>query len=101
MKRLLSFICIVLAVTLPPLSAQEKGPSIVFDSVNRNVGRIPEGETIRNVFKFTNKGSAPLDIISVDASCGCTSALLSKNRSTLTTTATTILQLVDELEQLY
>ncbi len=80
MKRLLFLILIVLAVAMPPLAAQGKGPNIAFDSITHNVGKIPEGDMIRDVFKFTNKGNATLEIISVDASCGCTSALLSKNK---------------------
>jgi len=41
---------------------QAKSPSIYFESVNRDVGTIPQGEIIKQVFAFTNKGSAALEI---------------------------------------
>ncbi|MBP1597005.1 MAG: hypothetical protein H6Q05_2382 [Acidobacteria bacterium] len=80
MKRLpfLIFVLLTAGGILP--AGQDKGPSIAFDSIAKNFGKATEGETLRHVFKFTNKGSAPLEVISVNASCGCTSTLLSSQK---------------------
>jgi hypothetical protein len=37
-------------------------------------GTVPEGDPARHVFKVKNAGTAPLEIRSVNASCGCTAA---------------------------
>jgi len=37
-----------------------------------NFGKIKEGEVVSHSFHFKNKGTAPLFIISAQASCGCT-----------------------------
>jgi len=55
----------LLAVTWPA-AAQENRPAIVFDSVAKDFGRVIEGETVRHVFKFTNKGKAKLEILNVE-----------------------------------
>ena len=41
-------------------------------------GKIPMNKPVTHVFKFTNTGSEPLVIASVQASCGCTVAEYSK-----------------------
>jgi uncharacterized protein YdeI (BOF family) len=45
---------------------------IVFDKGTHDFGKIPEGTVANYEFKFTNKGTEPLIINSVKASCGCT-----------------------------
>ncbi len=59
-------ICFVVFLFLPSAwtnaVGQAKNPSIYFESVNRDVGTIPQGEIIKQVFAFTNKGSATLEI---------------------------------------
>ena len=44
---------------------QAKKPSIVFDSMIKDVGKVTQGETIKQIFAFTNKGSGTLEIMSV------------------------------------
>lgn len=80
MKRPLLVICALLTAGLLPLIAQQKGPSIEFESTTRDVSKVSDGEVIHQVFKFTNKGDATLEILSVTASCGCTSAVPSPNK---------------------
>ncbi len=80
MKRFFLMVLMVIVGGLLPLSARQKGPSIVFDSISKNFNKVPEGEVIRHVFKFANKGDATLEIVRVDASCGCTTALLSADK---------------------
>jgi hypothetical protein len=80
MKRSILLTCAVLAAACLPILAQSKGPSIVFENHTKNVASVTEGETIRHVFKFANKGNATLEILDVQASCGCTSTLLSSKK---------------------
>jgi hypothetical protein len=80
MKRACFLFCAIIIMGMLTLSAQEKGPKIVFDSTTKNFEKVSEGETLRHVFKFTNAGTQTLEIIRVDSSCGCTTALLSANK---------------------
>lgn len=80
MKRSFFFICAFIAAGLLPLTAQEQGPSIVFDALNKDVKTVTDGETIQQIFRFTNKGNATLEILGINASCGCTSTLLSADK---------------------
>jgi hypothetical protein len=50
---------------LSPVAGQVKKPAIVFDSIIKNAGTITQGEIAKQVFTYTNKGTAPLEIISV------------------------------------
>jgi hypothetical protein len=45
-----------------------KSPTIVFDSVNKDLGKITQGEVARQVFSFSNKGSSILEIIGIETS---------------------------------
>lgn len=48
------------------------GPSINFKSMAHDFGRIPQGTPVKCEFEFTNDGNAPLILVDVKASCGCT-----------------------------
>jgi uncharacterized cupredoxin-like copper-binding protein len=65
---------------LPSVAAGEKNPDIFFRETNHDFGNVKEGKTVEYTFKFTNKGSAPLEIKKVRTSCGCTAALLSSKK---------------------
>ncbi len=80
MSRFFHIICAILVAGLLPLTAQQKGASIEFDSITKDAGKVMDGEIINLVFKFANKGDARLDILGVQPSCGCTSALPNPNR---------------------
>ena len=47
-------------------------PVFEFEASEHDFGEIQEGTKARQVFKFTNTGDKPLTIMSVKASCGCT-----------------------------
>jgi hypothetical protein len=79
MKSFFISMCAAL-VFLPCLPGQDVAPSIVFDNLVRDFGKVMEGDTLTHVFKFENKGTALLDILSVEASCGCTGTLLSSKQ---------------------
>jgi hypothetical protein len=79
MKRSVFFICAFIAALLPR-AAQAQGPSIAFDEVSKDVKTVTDGETIQQIFRFTNKGDATLEILGINPSCGCTSTLLSASK---------------------
>jgi hypothetical protein len=66
MKRGTLVLCICVIWGFLLLAAQEKGPAIVFDSTTKDFGKVTEGETLKHVFKFTNKGQTTLDIVKVE-----------------------------------
>ena len=68
MKRFSLLLCLVLIAGILFLPAQDKRPSIVFDGPTKDFGKVTEGETLKHVFKFTNKGEAVLDILKVEPS---------------------------------
>ncbi len=80
MKRSAAVLGTLLAMGLLPLAARQKGPSIEFDNPTKSVSKVIDGEVINQVFKFTNKGDAQLEIMSVEPACGCTSALPVPNK---------------------
>jgi hypothetical protein len=47
---------------------QAKMPAISFDGLSKDVGRVTQGETIRHVFDFINKGTGVLEIKGVEPS---------------------------------
>jgi hypothetical protein len=68
MNRICILICILLCAGMMLLPAQDKGPAIVFDSRDIDLGKVTEGETIKHVFKFTNRGDAVLEVLKVEPS---------------------------------
>ncbi len=70
-----SFTTLVLAICT--CFAQERTPSVVFEKPSQDLGKVTQGEIVRHVFKFTNKGDATLEITKVEPACGCTAAVLS------------------------
>ena len=68
MKRICLAIMAVSIVGLLCLPAQDKAPLIVFDGQTKDFGKITEGETLKHIFRFTNKGTATLEIIRVEPS---------------------------------
>lgn len=50
----------------------EKRPILEIENSHVSLGRIIEGDSIFHTYYFKNTGNLPLKIISVNASCGCT-----------------------------
>jgi len=54
--------------------ARVAGPTIRFDSLVFDFGRVMTGETVKHDFYFTNTGSQALVLTAVQPQCGCTTA---------------------------
>ncbi len=73
MKRISSFFMIVLLVAAASVVFGQEKPKIVFDKTEHNFGSFQESAGVQTTtFDFTNKGTTPLILNSVNASCGCT-----------------------------
>jgi hypothetical protein len=65
---------------LMALYGQGKAPSIIFDNPAKDFGKVMQGEMLKHVFSFTNKGTTTLEILGVEPSCGCQAASISAKR---------------------
>ena len=52
-------------------------PAVNVPAPAHDFGTVFQGESVRHVFVFANRGDAPLTIDKVSSSCGCTAALAS------------------------
>lgn len=61
-----------------PLAAQDEAaagaPKLVVEQSIVDAGTVPQGKVLDIDFKLANEGTAPLDVISVRPTCGCTVA---------------------------
>ena len=51
----------------PAAVAAPNGPMIVFDSPSKDFGKVTEGQVLKHIFKFTNKGTATLEILNAES----------------------------------
>jgi len=58
----------------------ENKPEMFFEEQVYNFGKMYTGENVKHEFKFKNVGRGELTINNVKSSCGCTAALVSKNK---------------------
>ena len=64
---------VALLGTLGLAQAQEpEAPQAVVPQSVIDVGRVPKGQDIDHTFEILNEGSAPLEIVRVKPTCGCT-----------------------------
>jgi hypothetical protein len=66
--RSYSAILILLIAPWVYAAGQAKGPSLYFENLARDVGTVKQGEVIKQVFQFANKGSGTLEILGVEHS---------------------------------
>jgi cytochrome c2 len=59
-------------------SGADGAPNIVIEPVSFDFSKVDEGATVKHVFKVSNTGSADLMLNRAYATCGCTTAALSK-----------------------
>ena len=69
----LASLCLVLAVTAPARAA------LTWENTTAELHPTLADKTAVAHFKYKNTGDKPVKILSVDASCGCTTAALEKN----------------------
>lgn len=61
-----AFLILLLVLGAAPLRGQGKTPSIAFlNGTIREFGKVAAGETLVHVFRFTNRGQAPLEVLQV------------------------------------
>jgi hypothetical protein len=75
MKHLLltlTIVCFAIIGAQAQETESAKTDSIIFEQEVYDYGTIEQGSDGLCVFKFTNKGKAPLVLSNVRASCGCT-----------------------------
>ncbi len=58
-------------VLMAALTASAQG-RMAFDAETHDFGRLSEEEPGRHTFRFTNVGDAPLSLVEVESTCGCT-----------------------------
>jgi hypothetical protein len=68
---------LLLVLGATPLMAQAGTPSISFESLEQDLGKVMQGDPVKCVFKFHNQGTGTLKIVDVAPGCGCTTTLLS------------------------
>jgi hypothetical protein len=87
MKKItLSFLLVVCIATVwaqqlasnSTFAAMFKGAAFAWNQTTVDFGKIKHNEPVSNTFTFTNGGTEPLVISSVQASCGCTVTEYSK-----------------------
>ncbi len=61
-------IVLFVILTTSTVAAQSKGPVIEFQKTNVDLGTVIQGEAIKQVFDFVNKGGATLQILDVEHS---------------------------------
>ncbi len=69
------FLINLLLLCLPALCAAADEPAIKFDKADHDFGNIAEAKgPVSCTFTYTNTGSSPLALITVNTPCDCTSA---------------------------
>jgi hypothetical protein len=74
MKKLFLFLLLLpLAFVLKAQTAAAPAEDVLeIKSLEHNFGKIAQGKPVYHFFELTNKGSKPLKLDNVSASCGCT-----------------------------
>jgi hypothetical protein len=78
--RIFPVILVLLLAELSAAVALPNNPSIVFESVGKDLGKVTQGEIVEHVFVFTNKGTGTLEILNASPSCGCQAVLIREKR---------------------
>ena len=76
MKKLFSLLLFILSVAA--VQAQTATEVLELKETEYNFGSIPQGKPVYHTFQIINKGTTPLKLDNVQASCGCTTPEWSK-----------------------
>jgi len=77
MKRFCSALWILLLAGQTWLWGQDNAPFMAVDNSVKDFGKVMQGEMLKHVFGFSNQGSSTLEILSIEATCGCQTTTLS------------------------
>jgi hypothetical protein len=80
MKLYCSALWIFLIAGQNGLWGQDNVPSMTVDDSVKDFGKVMQGEMLKHVFGFSNQGSSTLEILSVEATCGCQTTTLSEKQ---------------------
>lgn len=75
MRTLIRFTLLVSLVSIIGMTANaqgNKGPSVKFEYLEYDFGKIKQGDKVQHEFRFTSNGSEPLMISQAQGTCGCT-----------------------------
>lgn len=70
MKKIL--VCLSIMALSTSFTFAQKGPVFQFKEETYDFGKVKEGASVEHTYEFKNVGDQPLQIVKVDASCGCT-----------------------------
>lgn len=79
-RRIILVALLAFAAVSAVATAAAKGPKIVFKEEAWNFGKAKMGADLVHEFVFKNEGDAPLKILNVETSCGCTAVLVSDKK---------------------
>lgn len=77
MKKMATTLVLILLPVLG-LCAEGPRPRLEVQHPSHDFGKVFQGSKVEHVFVFDNTGDAPLQILKVKSSCGCTAALVSE-----------------------
>lgn len=72
MKKLSTLLAVMVMAVSLTFANKELGPKIQFEEEEHDFGNGPQGTPVQHEFVFKNVGNAPLVLLDVKASCGCT-----------------------------
>ena len=79
MKKILSFLLLLVLFNSATAQTTASLPeTVMFKESVYDFGKIPQGKPVFHSFEVVNKGTAPIKIENVQASCGCTTPEWSK-----------------------
>lgn len=73
------FLLFLLVAAFATGHAQTAADALEVKELTYDFGSIPQGKPVYHVFQIVNKGTAPLKLDNVQASCGCTTPEWSKD----------------------
>lgn len=79
-KGLVLFLVLAGLFSSSGLALAAKEPMIQFQEEKWDFGKVKQGDILSHEFVFKNVGEAPLSILRVRTSCGCTAALVSEKK---------------------
>jgi hypothetical protein len=77
MKQLYWAMWMCLTVGLTALPGQDATPSMVVDNPVKDFGKVMKGDLLKHTFRISNEGSSTLEILDLEATCGCQTSSLS------------------------